>query len=114
MTKKTVGRLFLLLVAFVFLVFPAQLLAGSKKHPPARPINLNTATAAQLEQLPGVGPVTAKSILDFRAKSGPFHRVDDLLAVHGISQNKLNKLRPYVTVAPAAVAARKPAPKHAD
>ncbi len=79
-----------------------QSFAGPKKHPPSKPVNLNSATVGQLEELPGVGPVTAKAILDFRAKSGPFHRVDDLLAVHRISQKKLNKLRPYVTVAPAA------------
>lgn len=108
MTQKSGYRLGFLLLA-AFLVFAAQSLAGTKKHPPAKPINLNTATAAQLEELPGIGPVTAKAILDFRAKSGPFHRVEDLLAVHGISQNKLKKLRPYVTVAPAASAPRKSA-----
>lgn len=112
MTEKSVRRLGLLLVSFLFFVCPAHLLAATKKHPPAKPINLNTATAAQLEELPGVGPVTAKAILDVRAKSGPFHRVEDLLAVHRISQSKFNKLRPYVTVAPAAPAARKSAAKH--
>jgi competence protein ComEA len=114
MTKKLLRRPALLLVVFVFLLCPAQLLAGTKKHPPAQPVNLNTATSAQLQELPGVGPVTAKAILDFRAKSGPFHRVEDLLAVHGISQNKLKKLRPYLTVAPAPAAAHRSAPKQPD
>lgn len=87
--------------------------AGRKKHPPATPINLNTATASQLEELPGVGPVTAKAILDFRAKSGPFHRAQDLLSIHGISRSKFEKLRPYVTVAPAVSASpHRPPPKH--
>jgi competence protein ComEA len=112
MTRRIPHRLALLLAAFVALVSAPQLLAGAKKHPPAKSINLNTATAAQLEELPGVGPVTAKAILDFRAKSGPFHRVEDLLAVHRISESKLKKLRPYVTVAPATPAPQK-APKHA-
>jgi competence protein ComEA len=116
MTQNLLRRLALLFVVFTFFVFAPQLLAGTKKHPPAKPISLNTATFAQLQELPGVGPVTAKAILDFRAKSGPFHRVEDLLAVHGISQNKLKKLRPYLTVAPASVvpanaATRKPPPK---
>ena len=66
----------------------------AQKHPPAKPIDLNNATAEQLEQLPGVGPSTAKAIVRFREKSGPFQRVEDLLAVHGISQSKLEKLRP--------------------
>lgn len=107
MTQKLFHRLGFPIVAFVFLVCATQSLAGTKKHPPTKPINLNTATSAQLQELPGVGPVTAKAILDFRAKSGPFRRVEDLLAVHGISQNKLKKLRPYVTVAPANSAPQK-------
>jgi competence protein ComEA len=112
MTHKFLHRLGLLFIVFVLLFSPTAPFAGTKKHPPAKPINLNTATSAQLQALPGVGPVTAKAILDFRAKSGPFHRVEDLLAVHGISQSKLKKLRRYVTVAPAT-AARRPPPKRA-
>ena len=73
-----------------------------KKTPPAHPINLNTATIAQLETLPGIGPYTAKSIVDFRNHSGPFQRVEDLLAIKGISKSKLEKLRPYVTIVPAS------------
>jgi len=113
MTKRNVYRAALPLVWALFFVCTAPVFAGSKKHPPARPINLNTATAAELEELPGVGPVTAKAILDVRAKSGPFHRVEDLLAVHRISQSKFNKLRPYVTVAPAT-RVPKPPPKHSN
>jgi len=78
---------------------------------PAKPIDLNTATLDQLEELPGVGPVTAEAILDFRAKSGPFKRVDDLLSVHRISRKKLDKMRPYVTVGPAHHSAAKQPPK---
>jgi competence ComEA-like helix-hairpin-helix protein len=72
----------------------------TQKKPPAKPINLNTATLQQLEQLPGVGPITAKDILDFRKKSGPFRSVNDLLAVRRITKARLEKLRPYVYVAP--------------
>jgi competence protein ComEA len=110
-------RKFLRYLAFccafgVCLVWVAQLLAGTKKHPPARPVNLNSATASQLEELPGVGPATAKAILEFRAKSGPFRRVEDLLSIHGISQKKLEKLRPFVTVAPAAKSQEKQSTKN--
>jgi competence ComEA-like helix-hairpin-helix protein len=73
---------------------------AAQKKPPAKPINLNTATLQQLEQLPGVGPVTAQDILDFRKKSGPFRSVNDLLAVRRITKARLEKLRPYVTVGP--------------
>ncbi len=72
-----------------------------KKQPPAKPINLNQATVEQLQQLPGIGPATAKAIVRFREKSGPFRRVEDLLAIRGITKARLEKLRPYVTVTPA-------------
>jgi competence ComEA-like helix-hairpin-helix protein len=74
----------------------------AQKQPPARPIDLNAATIKELEELPGVGPVTAQRIIDTRQKSGRFHRVEDLLAIRGISQKKLDALRPYVTVGPSS------------
>jgi competence ComEA-like helix-hairpin-helix protein len=89
----------------------AAAVAFAQKKPPATPINLNSATLEQLQQLPGVGPVTAQSILDFRKKSGPFRRVEDLLAVRGISEKRFLAVRPYIMV---PVAAKPPAaPKSA-
>lgn len=61
-------------------------------------VNLNTATIDQLDTLPGVGPVTAKSILDWRAKNGRFAKVEDLLDVKGIGAATLDDLRDLVTV----------------
>jgi competence ComEA-like helix-hairpin-helix protein len=88
-------------VVLFCVVFVATLsLAAAKKKLPAHPIDLNTATLQQLEELPGVGPVTAQKILDFRAKSGPFKSVNDLLAVPRISKTKLEKIKPYVYVKP--------------
>ena len=98
------GSCALLLVsrAIIVLFVSLGIALAQKTPPPAQPINLNTATIAQLETLPGVGPNTAKSIVDFRNHSGPFQRVEDLLAIKGISKSKLEKLRPYVTIVPAA------------
>jgi comEA protein len=97
------GSCALLLVArAVIVLFVSLGIAVAQKAPASQPINLNTATIAQLETLPGVGPNTAKSIVDFRNHSGPFQRVEDLLAIKGISKSKLEKLRPYVTIMPAA------------
>src|ERR1700676_1543184 len=84
--------------------------ALAQRHPPAKPIDLNLANAKELQELPGVGPVTAQRIIDMRQKSGRFHRVEDLLAVRGISQKKLDAMRPYVTIsatAPSAVPSQK-------
>ena len=87
------------------LIFATAALAA-KKQPPAHPINLNTATLEQLEELPGIGPVTAKSIIDFRTKSGPFKRTEDLLAVPRISKKRFQKIAPYITVGPAHESAK--------
>ncbi len=83
------------------LIFASAAMAAKKKPLPTHPINLNTATLEQLEELPGIGPVTAKSIIDFRTKSGPFKRTEDLLAVPRISKKRFQKIAPYVTVTPA-------------
>ena len=72
--------------------------AGAEKHPPSKPVDLNLANVKELQELPGVGPVTAQRIIDMRQKSGRFKRVEDLLAVRGISQKKLDAMRPYVTI----------------
>lgn len=85
-------------ICVLFSVLIAAVAMQAKKHPPAKPLDLNSATEKQLEQLPGVGPATAKAIVQFRQKSGPFRRVEDLLAVPRITKKRLEKLRPYVTV----------------
>ena len=64
----------------------------------AGPVDLNTATAEQLEALPGVGPATAAAILDYRREHGRFRSVDELLDVRGIGEAKLAALRPKVRV----------------
>jgi competence protein ComEA len=92
--RKTATRI--LFVGLALLLLSADLCA--QKHPPAKPIDLNVANVKELQQLPGVGAVTAQRIIDMRQKSGRFHRVEDLLAIRGISQKKLDALRPYVTV----------------
>lgn len=65
---------------------------------PHEPVNLNQATAADLDTLPGVGPATAQAILEWRAANGSFTSVDQLLDVRGIGEAKLAQLRPLVTV----------------
>jgi competence protein ComEA len=65
---------------------------------PAGPLDLNTATADQLDALPGVGPATAEAILAYRQEKGRFRSVDELLEVRGIGQAKLATLRSKVTV----------------
>jgi len=62
------------------------------------PINLNTATAEQLEAIPGIGPVLAQRIIEYRQTRGRFQSVDELLEVRGIGPKRLESMRPYVVV----------------
>jgi len=63
-------------------------------------IDINTATGAELELLPGIGPALAQRIIDHRREHGPFRRVEDLDDVKGIGPRTLEKLRPLVRVGP--------------
>lgn len=70
----------------------ASTAAGSS----SAPIQLSTATLAELDSLPGVGPVTAQKILAYRQEHGAFHSVDELDAVPGIGPKRLDQLRDLV------------------
>lgn len=64
-------------------------------------INLNVATAAELEKLPGVGPAMAARIVEYRQKNGGFKKIEDLMNVKGIGEKTFLRLKPFVTVTPA-------------
>lgn len=66
--------------------------------PAAAPVNLNTATAGELEALPGIGSSRAQAILEARKTKGGFKSVDELLEVKGIGEAGLERLRPFVRV----------------
>jgi len=74
---------------------PSAGTAGEGAAPGAK-VRLNSATLEQLDELPGVGPVTAQQILDYREANGAFRSVDELDAVPGIGPARLEQLRPLV------------------
>lgn len=78
-------------------VAPAQPASAGDDTPPP-PVNLNTATVDQLDELPGVGPATAAAIVAHRTQHGPFTSVEQLAEVRGIGPVKLDALRGLVTV----------------
>ena len=78
---------------------PAAAVPGVAGASSAAPmVNINSATQAELEELPGVGPVTAAAILKWRSDNGPFTAVDDLLEVSGIGDATLAEMAPFVTL----------------
>ena len=71
---------------------------SAAKAVPGAPINLNTATEAQLTGLPGIGPKAAQRILEYRQKNGSFKKIEDLMNVKGIGEKSFLKLKPLITV----------------
>ena len=103
-------RLVLLLTALVALaVQPGVASAQSKPAPRAagaKPaagavVNINTASASDLEGLPGIGAKTAARIVEYRQKNGPFKKVEELMNVRGVGEKNFLKLKPQITVTAA-------------
>lgn len=96
---RNIGRIRALLSALalglVLLTTSAPTLAAAKL---SGVVNVNTASPEQLSLLPGIGEARAREIVAARAKQGGFKRVEDLLAVKGIGEASLAKLRPYVAL----------------
>lgn len=66
---------------------------------PQYPLDINTATVSQLDTLPGIGPVIAQAIVDYRSEFGPFTSVEDLLRVPGIGEKRLEAILEFIYVA---------------
>jgi competence protein ComEA len=64
----------------------------------AAPININIASAAELEKLPGIGARTAGRIVEYREKNGPFKKIEELMNVRGVGEKNFLKLRSQISV----------------
>jgi comEA protein len=96
-------------VALVWLLTALVLVnaaAAATKKPPLKPVNLNSATSEELQEVPGIGPATAEKILQMRKSYGAFKSVDDLVAIRGIGKKRLDKMRKYLTIGKPAVASK--------
>jgi competence protein ComEA len=99
-----------LAVVFAGPVFAPAVLSAQQQQPPATQapakaaattVNLNTATAEQLDGLPGVGPAMAARILEYRQQNGGFKKIEELMNIKGIGEKSFLKLKPLITVTPA-------------
>ena len=100
--RSSLFRFSLLFLLLSLLCAPA--VGGGKKKPPLKPVNINTASSEELQQVPGIGPATADKILQMRKSYGAFKSVDDLLAIRGLGPKRLEKMRKYLTVGKPAAA----------
>jgi competence protein ComEA len=94
-TGRTRALLSALVLGLVLATASAPVLAAPKL---SGVVNVNTASPAQLSLLPGIGDARAREIVAARTKQGGFKRVEDLLAIKGIGEASLAKLRPYVAL----------------
>ena len=67
-----------------------------KKAPPSQPVSLNSANPDELQSVPGIGPATAQKIIDYRKEHGRFSSVDELAAVKGIGQKRVDAMKKYL------------------
>ncbi len=93
MRSKRMTLAFTLLVCLSLALTPAVLLAQKAKSPSGDKVNLNTATAEQLQTLPGIGPEMAKRILEYRNKVGKFTKVEEILNVKGVGEKRFEKIK---------------------
>lgn len=79
-------------------VNPAAKSGTSSKAAPSGPVNINTASAEELDTLPGIGPAMAQRIIEFRETEGAFTAIEDIKKVKGIGEAKFEKMKDKICI----------------
>jgi competence protein ComEA len=98
MVPKKMKMAFALLLCLGLAMAPVSALGQKAKPAPTEKINLNSATAEQLQTLPGIGPVIAKSIIEHRTKVGKFSKIEEIINVKGIGEKKFQRIKDRLLV----------------
>jgi competence protein ComEA len=97
---RTAAVALLVIACSVPVVMHAQSVPSAASPDKTAVININTATAAEFEALPGIGSKMAQRIVEYREKNGAFKKLEDLMNVRGIGEKNFLKLKNQLTVAP--------------
>lgn len=98
MSARRVQLAWILILCIGLVLAPAAAMAQKSKAASTDKVNINTATAEQLQTLPGIGPSLAKTIIEHRTKSGKFNRIEELINVKGIGEKKFQKMKDRLVV----------------
>ena len=98
MRFKQAGFARILLICVSMVLAQGAALAQQSKAAAPDKVNLNTATVEQLQTLPGIGAVTAKTIIEYRTKVGKFNKVEEIINVKGIGEKTFQKIKDRLTV----------------
>jgi competence protein ComEA len=98
MLSKKVKVACILALCLGLTISPVTVLAQKSGPASADKVNINSATAEQLQNLPGVGPVTAKAIIEYRTKVGKFNRIEEIINVKGVGEKKFQRIKDRIVV----------------
>ena len=98
MRRASLGTALFIVLLLLGHVAAAGQAGAAAKATPGTQVNINTATAEQLDSLPGIGAKMASRIIDYRQKNGGFKKLEDLMNVQGIGEKNFLKLKPLITM----------------